>query len=89
MSYLAAPLLLFLYAVWKVYSWFAVPEHRPLYIKIKDIDIYTGMRDGQRQNISGMEVSEEQRRASLQEMEAEKRKGGVMGWIKAGVRNVI
>ncbi|RQM04704.1 hypothetical protein DH86_00003671, partial [Scytalidium sp. 3C] len=47
--YLAGPLLIFLYFCWKVYSWFARPADRPLFIRTKDIDIYTGMRDTQAQ----------------------------------------
>ncbi|TIA32589.1 AAT family amino acid transporter [Aureobasidium pullulans] len=42
--YLAGPLLVFLYLVWKVYSFFKRPADRPLWISTKDIDIYTGMR---------------------------------------------
>lgn len=88
-SYLAAPLLLFLYACWKVYSWFVIPEHRPLWISIKDIDIYTGMREEQRQFISGVGVADEQRRSSVQEMEAANKRKGAKGWIMAGVHNII
>ncbi|RMY24521.1 hypothetical protein D0865_16394, partial [Hortaea werneckii] len=88
MSYLAGPLLIFLYCCWKVYSWFAHPEHRPLYVKIKDIDIYSGMRETQRR-VSGVDVSEEQRRSSLSEMDAGKGRKGVKGWMMAGVRNLI
>ena len=88
MSYLAAPLLVFLYCCWKVFSWFVHPEHRPLYIKIKDIDIYTDMRQSQRR-VSGVDVSDEQRQSSVTEMEAGKKKRGVKDWVMAGVRNVI
>ncbi|KAI7183590.1 AAT family amino acid transporter [Hortaea werneckii] len=88
MSYLAAPLLLFLYCCWKVYSWFVHPEHRPLYVKIKDIDIYSGMRETQRR-VSGVDVSDEQRRSSISEMEGGKGRKGVKGWMMAGVRNLI
>ncbi|KAI7293907.1 AAT family amino acid transporter [Hortaea werneckii] len=88
MSYLAGPLLIFLYCCWKVYSWFVHPEHRPLYVKIKDIDIYSGMRETQRR-VSGVDVSEEQRRSSLSEMDAGKGRKGVKGWMMAGVRNLI
>lgn len=42
--YLAGPLLVFLYLVWKVYSFFTRPADRPLFVRIKDIDIHTGMR---------------------------------------------
>ncbi|KAI6825479.1 AAT family amino acid transporter [Hortaea werneckii] len=88
MSYLAAPLLVFLYCCWKVYSWFVHPEHRPLYVKIKDIDIYSGMRETQRR-VSGIDVSDEQRRSSISEMEGGKGRKGVKGWMMAGVRNLI
>jgi amino acid transporter len=66
--YLAGPLLIFLYLVWKVWSWFKYPAHRPLYVKIKDIDIYSGMRDMQ-EGISGINVPAEQRRASIEQMQ--------------------
>ncbi|KAF2110880.1 AAT family amino acid transporter, partial [Lophiotrema nucula] len=41
--YLALPLLILLYGIWKIIALFRIPEHRPLYVKIKDIDVYTGM----------------------------------------------
>jgi amino acid transporter len=44
-AYLAGPLLVFLYLVWKVYSWFVRPADRPLWVKTSDIDILSGMRD--------------------------------------------
>src|ERR1700761_4955513 len=75
-AYLAGPFLIVLYIMWKVYSWFRVPEHRPLYVKIKNIDIYTGMREGQSTMISGPNVSLEQRRASILEMQEEQKKKG-------------
>ncbi|EME44722.1 hypothetical protein DOTSEDRAFT_72248 [Dothistroma septosporum NZE10] len=88
-AFLSAPLTLFLYLVWKVYSWFARPDHRPLYIKTKDIDIYTGMREGQRDMISGVEVPEDQRRASITEMQEENKKRGFKDYALAGIRNII
>lgn len=88
-DYLAAPFLLILYIGWKGYSWFAHPEQRPMYIAIKDIDIYTGMREGQMNMISGPDINEDQRRASIVEMQDEKKKKGVMGWAKAAVGSVI
>ena len=87
--YLAGPLLIFLYACWKIYSWFVRPGDRPIWVKIKDIDIYTGMREEQLALISGQGVNEDQRRASIMEMNEDKRKPGVMGYMKAGVRNLI
>lgn len=63
-SYLAAPLIIILYIIWKTYSWFKHPTHRPLYVAIDKIDIYTGMREGQ-WAISGQGLSSEQRRESM------------------------
>lgn len=85
-DYLAGPFLLFLYFGWKIYSWFFVPEHRPLYVKIKDIDIYTGMREGQ-MAISGPDVPEDQRRASIAATHEPKRTP--LGWAKAAVQSVF
>ena len=87
-SYLAGPLLVFLYLVWKIYSWFVRPADRPLYVKIKDIDIYTGMRDVQAA-ISGPGVPDEQRRASIQELQQETKKKTPMDYVKATVRSLI
>lgn len=87
--YMAAPLMILLYVMWKAYSWVYYPSHRPLWVAIKDIDIYTGMREGQRTLISGADVPEDQRRASIAELEDEKKKGGIGGWAKAAVRSVI
>jgi amino acid transporter len=86
--YLAGPLLIFLYSCWKGYSWFFRPADRPWFVRTKDIDIYTGMRDTQNM-ISGVGVPEEQRRASIQEMQDEKRKRGPKDYIIAGIRNLI
>jgi amino acid transporter len=88
-SYLAGPFLLVLYIGWKVWSWFMVKEHRPLYIKIKDIDIYTGLRERQATEISGRGVTPEQRRASIQDLQEKNAKKGVMGWSKAAVRSIF
>lgn len=87
-SYLAGPFLVALYIIWKSYSWFARPADRPLYVKIKDIDVYTGMRDYV-QSISGPSVPEEQRRASLMEMQQARKKRGMKDHLMAGVRNII
>lgn len=87
-DYLAGPFLIVLYLIWKVYSWFKVPEHRPLYVKIRDIDIYTGMRQGQLQLISGEQLTEDQRRASIAEMQDEQKKGPA-GYAKAFVRGIF
>ncbi|RDI77944.1 hypothetical protein Vi05172_g12071 [Venturia inaequalis] len=73
-AYLAGPFLIILYIGWKAYSWFARPEERPLYIPIKNIDIYTGMREGQMNMISGPHIDADQRRASIVELQGEKPK---------------
>jgi len=85
-DYLAGPFILFLYVIWKVYSWFAVPAHRPLYVKIKDIDIYTGMRPEQL-DISGPDVPEDRRRQSIAQSIEEKR--SPLQWAKAAVQSVF
>jgi amino acid transporter len=81
-AYLAGPFLIVLYLIWKVYSWFKRPEDRPLYVKIKDIDIYTGMRADQL-GISGADVPEGQRRF------AEKTKRSPKQYVRDIVSNVI
>jgi amino acid transporter len=83
-AYLAAPVILFLYLVWKVYSWFFVPEHRPLYVPLSKIDIYAGIRQGQLELISGEHLTEGQRRESVLEI-AEDRKMGAKGYVKSVV----
>jgi amino acid transporter len=88
-TYMAAPFLVVLYLMWKVYSWFAIPSHRPLWIKIKDIDIYTGMRQNQRELISGPGVDENTRRASIQEIQDEKKKKGVKDYVMGAVHSVF
>jgi len=88
-AYLAGPFLLVLYIGWKAYSWFALPLQRPLYVKISDIDIYTGMREGQLENISGPHIPEDQRRASIAELQHDTVKRGPMGWAKAIVQSVF
>jgi yeast amino acid transporter len=86
--YLAGPFLIVLYLMWKVYSWFVRPEDRPLYVKIKDIDIYTGMRENQL-SISGADVPEEQRRASVAELHDGEKKRGPKDYIMRVIRNII
>ena len=73
-AYLAAPVILFLYCIWKVLSYFKIPEHRPFYIKISDIDLYSGMREGQRE-ISDPSQDEEIRKQSIIQLQEEKKKG--------------
>ena len=85
--YLAGPFLIFLYAIWKGYSWFYRPEDRPLFVRTKDIDIYTGMRDNQR-TIYNADVSEEQRRASIAEMQDGKKRTP-KEYFMAGIRSFI
>jgi amino acid transporter len=86
--YLAGPFLIALYVIWKVYSWFVRPEDRPLYVKIKDIDIYTGMRETQL-SISGADVPEGQRRASVAEMLGAEKKKGPKDYVMGMVRSII
>ncbi|KAL6818066.1 AAT family amino acid transporter [Trichoderma sp. SZMC 28013] len=43
---LALLVILVLCIFWKAYSWFKHPDHRPIYVEIRDIDVYAGMRDG-------------------------------------------
>ncbi|PPJ51445.1 hypothetical protein CBER1_09161 [Cercospora berteroae] len=88
-AYLAGPFLVGLYIIWKVYSWFVYPSHRRMWVNLKDVDIYTGMREDQKLMISGVDVTEEHRRASIQEIQNEKKKKGFMDYAKAGVRSVI
>jgi amino acid transporter len=87
-AYLAGPFLIALYVIWKVYSWIYIKEHRPLYVKVQDIDIYTGMRDTQR-DLSGPNVDPEYRRQSIMEIQAAEPKRGPMGWVKATVQSVF
>lgn len=88
-AYLAAPIILVLYLGWKGYSWVYIPEHRPLYIKIKDIDIYTGMREGQMDLISGPNVPEDQRRASIAALQDETKKKSPADWAKSAIQSVF
>lgn len=84
--YLAGPLLIFLYLSWKIYSWFKRPADRPMFIRLKDIDIYTGMRESQ-YALSGEGVDPEMRRSSIQDrMDAKKKKSPkdhVMGVVRS------
>jgi amino acid transporter len=88
-DYLAGPFLLVLYLGWKGWSWFKHKEHRPLYVKIKDIDIYSGIREGQLELISGSQLTPDQRRESIIEIQEEQKKKGAMGWGMAVVRSVF
>lgn len=88
-AYLAGPFLVGLYIIWKVYSWFVYPSHRRMWVALKDVDIYSGMREDQKHMISGVDVTDEHRRASIQEIQSEKKKKGFMDYAKAGVRTVI
>ena len=45
-----------------------------MWIPIDDIDLYTNMRQGQLESISGGGLSTEQRRASIEEIKLEKKK---------------
>lgn len=86
-SYLAGPFLIVLYLIWKIYSWFKVPAHRPFYIKIKDIDIYTGMRESQGR--IGGPGGEEARRASISSWEERKKNRTIKDRALGLVRNII
>jgi amino acid transporter len=88
-AYLAGPFLLGLYIMWKVYSWIYIPDHRKLYVPIKDIDIYSGMREGQMEEISGSQVAEDQRRQSIAGMQQERQKKTPMDWTKSIIHAVI
>jgi amino acid transporter len=87
-SYLAAPVIIFLYLLWEVYSWFRNPSHRRLFVRTRDIDIYAGMREGQLAHISGEKVAEGERRASILELQAEKKRGA-KGWAIGVVRGLF
>ena len=50
-----------------------MPQHRPFWVAIRDIDIYSGMRDEQRV-ISDPNAPEYQRRQSIESMQQEKMK---------------
>jgi len=86
-AYLAGPLLIFLFLVWKVYSWFKRPEDRPLWISTANIDIYSGMREAQR-DISGPNVSKDQRFAGIARMK-EENNTGAKGKIMTALRHFI
>lgn len=68
-AYLAGPLLIFLYLVWKVYSWIVRPADRPLFVRTRDIDIHTGMRDLTPDMIGGVPAQDG------------KGKGGIKGYV--------
>lgn len=87
-SYLAGPLLVFLFLVWKLWSWFTRPADRPIWVKIQDIDIYSGMRDTQI-GVSGQGLSADERRASIDGMEKVKKPEGFKARAMAVVRSVI
>lgn len=57
-----------------MWSWFKFPSHRPLFVRTRDIDLYTGMRDGQFTYISGQGIDENERRKSIADIQAERQK---------------
>ena len=59
-----------------------------MWVALKDIDIYTGMREGQKTMISGVDVTPEMRRASIDELQQEKKKGP-MGYLAAPLRAIF
>ena len=87
-NYLAAPFIIFLYVIWKGYSWAKFPSHRAMYVPLKDLDIYTGMREGQAEMISGNGVTDEMRHQSIAEIKAENKKGA-KGWGMSVVRSLF
>jgi amino acid transporter len=76
-AYLAGPLLVFLYLVWKVYSWFVRPADRPLWVKTSDIDILSGMRD----------LSEDFVEETA--FQGEKKKKGPLGYVKGALSSIF
>lgn len=88
-DYLAGFILLGLYIIWKVYSWFVYPSHRRMWIAIKDIDIYTGMRRDQAELVSGPGVNEEQSRRSIAEFQEARHKQGLKGWAVSIFRSIF
>ena len=87
-AYLAAPFLIFLYFIWKIYSWFKRPEDRPMWVPLHKIDIYSGMRE-ELLAVCGPNASEEARRGSIQERVEERRNRTAKDKIMAVVRNII
>jgi amino acid transporter len=72
-GYIALPLILLLYAIWKGYSWFKYPSHRRMWVPIAEINVMEGIREEQLA-ISGEGVSADARRASITESHQEKKK---------------
>lgn len=66
-QFLAVPMICFFYLVWKAYSFFYVKEHRRMWIPIRDIDIFAGMRD-QQWEISGPSADQEFRQQKIAEL---------------------
>ncbi|KAF2708130.1 hypothetical protein K504DRAFT_382407 [Pleomassaria siparia CBS 279.74] len=77
-AYLAAPLLILLYVIWKAYSWNRYPTHRQFYVKIQDIDVMKGLR-AEQLLVSGPNVPVEER---IHPSNSGNQKPGVMGWVK-------
>lgn len=88
-AYLAGFVLLGLYIFWKVYSWFVHPSHRRMWVAIKDIDIYSGMRQEQAELVSGPNVNEDQKRRSIAEFQDVRHKKGIKGWVVSVVRSIF
>jgi amino acid transporter len=82
--YLAGPLLIFLYLIWKGYSWFKVPSHRRMWVDLSQVDIYTGMREGHRAMMDGHGVVEEDELS-----DDDLKKGGVKNQVIRILRNVF
>ncbi|KAF1979037.1 high-affinity amino acid transporter [Bimuria novae-zelandiae CBS 107.79] len=73
-GYIALPLILLLYGVWKAWSWSRYPSHRRLWVPIAEINVLEGLREEQLA-ISGADVPEEARRASISESKREQKTG--------------
>jgi len=86
-DYLAGPFLLFLYLMWKVYSWFVRPSDRPFFVRTRDMDIYAGMRETQLA-ISGPNVPEDEKLAAIARLKGD-RQTGIKGAVMRAVRTVI
>ena len=67
-------MIIFLYFIWKIYSWFKFPSHRPLFTRARDINIYEGMRESQLEYINAGQVDEEGRRKSIADLQQERHK---------------
>lgn len=70
-QFLAVPTVAFFYLVWKIYSAFAIPQHRRMWTNIDKIDIYAGMRESQLA-ISDPKISEQERLERIESLKEPK-----------------